>query len=237
MVNPSIQTAYLKEKALTYDERRFSQKSGQVVHNIELNMLNNVLPYLSEDAAILEVGCGTGRFLVEMAQKGYHVDGTDASPDMLSICKNKISAFSSHFQPRLGEASHLPYPDRTFDFTYCIRLLNQTESSDYALNVMEDMFRVTKNDGYTLVEYINYYRAPIRHSKGQDVLLRPHAVIDRGHHCGAIPVWCRGAFFLTMGIFHMMPQPTLNMLHRVDSILSTIFPRFCTRGYILFRKQ
>ncbi|MCA9423030.1 MAG: class I SAM-dependent methyltransferase [Nitrospira sp.] len=237
MVNQSIHTAYLKEKATTYDERRFSQLSGQVVHNIELEMLNNVLPHLTQGATILEVGCGTGRFLVEMAQKGYKVDGTDASPDMLSIAKSKVSEFANNFQPLLGEASRLPYPPNSFDLTYCVRLLNQTESSNYALSVVNDMFRVTRKAGYVLVEFMNYYRAPIRTRSAQHVLLRPQEVIDRAKACGGVPIWCGGAFFVNMGIFHMTPAPLLGGIGWIDRLMRSLLPRLCTRCYLLFQKQ
>ncbi|HNP95392.1 MAG TPA: class I SAM-dependent methyltransferase [Cyclobacteriaceae bacterium] len=237
MVNQSVHTAYLNEKATTYDERRFSQLSGQVVHNIELEMLNKVLPNLSQGATILEVGCGTGRFLVEMAKKGYKIDGTDASPDMLLIAKNKVGEFVNNFQPLLGEASKLPYPSNGFDLTYCVRLLNQTESSHYALSVIDDMFRVTRENGYVLVEFMNYYRAPIRTRGAHHVLLRPQEVIDRAKACRGVSIWCEGAFFLNMGIFHMTPAPLLGGIGWIDRLMRNLLPRLCTRSYILFQKQ
>ena len=237
MVPHSIDTAYLREKAETYDERRFSQQSGQVVHRLELAMLHRVLPYLSSNSTILEVGCGTGRFLVELAKNGYSVDGTDASPDMLSICETKVRAFSNTFEPRLGEAAKIPYPSNTFDLTYCIRLLNQTESASYALDVIQDMFRVTKPGGYTLIEFMNYYRAPVRTNTDQHVLLRPQEVIAQAQAYGGTLVSGRGAFFVNMGVFHMVPAPMLKVVQAVDKVLSGLVPRLCSRCYFLFHKQ
>jgi len=40
---------------------------------------------------VLEVMCGSGRFLVPLAQAGVDIDGVDASDDMLAACSRKCS--------------------------------------------------------------------------------------------------------------------------------------------------
>lgn len=42
-------------------------------------------------AAILEPMCGSGRFLVPLLERGFDVDGVDASPDMLDACRRKCA--------------------------------------------------------------------------------------------------------------------------------------------------
>jgi ubiquinone/menaquinone biosynthesis C-methylase UbiE len=37
----------------------------------------------------LDVGCGTGRLLLDYLQEGVDIDGVDNSPDMLAICRQK----------------------------------------------------------------------------------------------------------------------------------------------------
>ena len=45
---------------------------------------------LSEERnLIVELGCGTGSFTMVMAKKGYDILGTDISPDMLNIARQK----------------------------------------------------------------------------------------------------------------------------------------------------
>jgi SAM-dependent methyltransferase len=44
----------------------------------------------SPDATILELGCGTGRVLLPLAQHGGYVHGVDASETMLAICRTKV---------------------------------------------------------------------------------------------------------------------------------------------------
>lgn len=46
--------------------------------------MNNIKPSL-----VLDLGCGTGNFCIEMAKRGYDMIGIDASTDMLSCAKEK----------------------------------------------------------------------------------------------------------------------------------------------------
>ena len=43
----------------------------------------------SADGPVLEVMCGSGRFLLPLAVAGIDIDGTDASVDMLAACATK----------------------------------------------------------------------------------------------------------------------------------------------------
>jgi ubiquinone/menaquinone biosynthesis C-methylase UbiE len=41
---------------------------------------------------VLDVGCGTGRLLLDYLAQGIAIDGVDNSPDMLGICRQKATA-------------------------------------------------------------------------------------------------------------------------------------------------
>ncbi len=49
----------------------------------------------------LEVGCGSGRLLLPLLEKGHTVEGLDPSPDMLMLCREKAGGL----QPVLHEAT------------------------------------------------------------------------------------------------------------------------------------
>lgn len=48
---------------------------------------------------VLDVGCGTGRLLLDFMSNGVDIDGLDNSPEMLSLCRKK--AQSMELQPDL----------------------------------------------------------------------------------------------------------------------------------------
>ncbi len=50
---------------------------------------------------VLDVGCGTGRLLLDFLQQGIDIDGVDNSPDMLHLCRQKAARLG--LEPRLYE--------------------------------------------------------------------------------------------------------------------------------------
>lgn len=52
---------------------------------------------------VLDVGCGTGRLLLDYLSQGVDVDGMDNSPEMLSLCRQKAEAM--RLTPTLFESN------------------------------------------------------------------------------------------------------------------------------------
>ena len=50
---------------------------------------------------VLDVGCGTGRLLLDYLAQGIDVDGVDNSPEMLALCRAKAHALG--LAPQLYE--------------------------------------------------------------------------------------------------------------------------------------
>lgn len=50
---------------------------------------------------VLDVGCGTGRLLLDFLQQGIDIDGVDNSPEMLAICHQKAERLG--LQPAIYE--------------------------------------------------------------------------------------------------------------------------------------
>lgn len=69
---------------------------------------------------ILEVGCGTGRWLVELRPVTQHIFGLDLSPGMLRQARQESMSLAL----ACGEAGQLPFPNASFDFVYCVNALH-----------------------------------------------------------------------------------------------------------------
>jgi SAM-dependent methyltransferase len=54
------------------------------------------------DGKILELGCGTGRILIPVAEAGCTITGLDLSEYMLARCREKVSALDSELQKRIS---------------------------------------------------------------------------------------------------------------------------------------
>src|ERR1700712_4074384 len=70
---------------------------------------------------VLDVGMGTGIILRYMATDsefdGFHLTGIDYFEDMVEIATERVSSegFSDRITCAWGDASHLEYPDNSFD--------------------------------------------------------------------------------------------------------------------------
>lgn len=69
---------------------------------------------------VLEVGCGTGRVLIPLAQEGRPVTGIDISAVALDAAKAKIAAggFEKLAQVHLADMQTLNLPQKNFEFAF-----------------------------------------------------------------------------------------------------------------------
>lgn len=234
----SVTTAYSREQAEEYDDLRFRHPAGQRIHNSELRLLLWGLGHVDRDGRILEVGCGTGRLLLAAREHGYRVEGADASADMLNMLRRKLGADAQSLPLHVGEAAHLPHEDGTFDMVYAIRLLNQTESPEYALSTVREMMRITRAGGFVLAEFISRHRPQWGTAKGRTTTrLSPADVAAAGREAGGSVVETRGAFFLGMQSLQASPKALLGATDMVNRGLGRLLPRMCARVYMLLRKD
>jgi ubiquinone/menaquinone biosynthesis C-methylase UbiE len=67
------------------------------------------------DRAVLELGCGTGRYTGEWAAQTGHYAAVERSPAMLDLARQNCSTRSLPLDLLCADATALPFPDATFD--------------------------------------------------------------------------------------------------------------------------
>lgn len=95
----------------------------------------------TQNPRILDVGCGTGANLEMLSQFG-RAQGVDVSDDALEFCRTK----GLNVQKGLAEA--LPYEEDSFEITTALDVI---EHLDDDIAGLREMYRVTKQGGYTLI--------------------------------------------------------------------------------------
>ncbi len=78
-------------------------------------------------ASILEVGCGTGRWLAEFLGRPGRVYGLDPSAGMLAQAQSK----SQQFRLIAGKAEKLPFQPNQFDLVFVVNALHQFAAPDH----------------------------------------------------------------------------------------------------------
>lgn len=112
------QRLYHDWESTTYDEK-FSISYDQRCIEYARDRFRKVIPEGAGFGRALEVGAGTGFFLINLALAGC-IDGaelhaTDLSEGMLEVCRRNGAEHGVDIATRLGDAESLPYDDDSFD--------------------------------------------------------------------------------------------------------------------------
>jgi ubiquinone/menaquinone biosynthesis C-methylase UbiE len=100
------------------------------------------LAMLQSGARILDVGCGTGRWLRRYEAMGLRTVGVDATFPMLFLARQNCSSAALS----AGEAFRLPFASGTFDAVSDITVV-QHIPYDYQAQALDEMVRVLKPGG------------------------------------------------------------------------------------------
>ena len=125
-----------KDVAEKFDEDRFGGPVGELIGSWEENSVNVMLDASLEEAKILDVGAGTGRISICLAGRGAHVTGIDSSEEMLRKAEEKVRIAGVSVNFEVGDAHHLPFEDRSFDYVVSLRTLMHVVDWRRVLNEM-----------------------------------------------------------------------------------------------------
>jgi ubiquinone/menaquinone biosynthesis C-methylase UbiE len=103
---------------------------------------------------VLEIGCGSGQMLHDLAQRGYEVVGVDLSPGMINASRKLISECLPHASVPLmvGDIESLCFPSASFDVVLAAGVIEYLGSDEKALR---ELSRVLKPGGTVLLSVRN----------------------------------------------------------------------------------
>ncbi len=127
----------------------FETPIGALVKKYENQLLLDLLQPQAEEL-ILDVGCGTGVFTLNILGLGTRVIGLDISQPMLLRAGQKAEKYS--FQAVAGDMRFLPFADECFDRVVSMTALEFIADGQAAV---EDLFRVVKKGGVVVVTTLN----------------------------------------------------------------------------------
>lgn len=123
-------------------------------------------------SACLDVGCGAATYTRWLAEQGQDVIGLDYSHPALIKARARTP---THIPLCVGDATELPFPDRTFDAVLCFGVLQAMATS---APVVRELGRVLKPGGTLWIDALNHAAVTARAErlrlkmKGKGVHLR-----------------------------------------------------------------
>lgn len=131
------------------EEKRLSSRHGQVEYITTMKYIHKYLEDMPQ-AAILDIGAGTGRYSVALAQEGYDVTAVELVKYNLGILKSKNSSVKAY----QGNALNLKrFADESFDMTLLFGPMYHLYTKEDKQKALEEAKRVTKPNGIILVAY------------------------------------------------------------------------------------
>lgn len=116
---------------------------------VSLAVTNSILNIVSAtpETTFLEPGIGTGRIALPIVRRGYRYTGVDISEKMLDELRRKLGDESHRLTLIKGDATALPFGDRSFDVALTVHVLHLIPNWRQALS---EIRRVLKSGGVYL---------------------------------------------------------------------------------------
>jgi ubiquinone/menaquinone biosynthesis C-methylase UbiE len=127
----------------------FQTPIGTLVKGYESALLLELLKPLKGER-ILDAGCGTGIFTLEMLANNPCIVGLEISRPMLMRALQKTKGYTFH--PLCGNILNLPLADEVFDKTVSMTALEFVADASGAVR---ELFRVTRKGGTIVVTTLN----------------------------------------------------------------------------------
>lgn len=169
-----------------YDEdKRLTSKSHLPEY---LTTMKYIEKYLKPDSKIIEIGAGTGRYSVALAEKGYAVDAVELVPHNIEIMKKKVK--SSHkiniFE---GDACDLSFlEDNTYDMVLLLGPMYHLFTETDKHKAMREAIRVAKHGGVIYAAYCNNDTCVYKMFHKRRILgYMKKGLIDENYHAKSSP--------------------------------------------------
>jgi ubiquinone/menaquinone biosynthesis C-methylase UbiE len=120
---------------------------------------------------VLEVGCGTGGWLIDFERWGtlpQQLAGIDLDHRYLDTARARLPGADL----RIGDASNLPWPDRTFDVVIQSTVFSSILVPTLQQRIANEMVRVCKPNGFILwfdFRYNNPWNSQVRGIKRPEI--------------------------------------------------------------------
>lgn len=163
------------------EDKRLNSRHGYIEYITSLKYIHEYLNKM-DNPKILDIGAGTGKYSITLADEGYDVTALELVKHNLKV----IEKNSNKVKTYLGNAIKLDmFEDNTFDLVLLFGPMYHLVTKEEQLKALNEAKRVLKKDGILLVAYIMNEYAVIVHGFRDNYILEniKENVIDDNFHC------------------------------------------------------
>lgn len=151
----------------------FATPIGQLVRWYEAELLLKFLePQPGE--RILDVGCGTGIFTIDVLKSGAWVTGIDLSAAMLA---RAVTRGGDQFAGLCADMCHLPFADNSFDRVFSMTAIEFVAD---AATAIAELNRVVKPGGRVVLTSLNSL-SPWAEQRRHKAATEGHSLFEQAH--------------------------------------------------------
>lgn len=141
------------------EDKRLLSRHGQVEFAVASKFIKEVIGD-RKNLSIIDIGAGTGRYSVALAEEGHNVTAVELVNKNVSEIKKK----SNKVVAKQGNALKLKFEDNTFDIALLFGPLYHLFSYEDKLKAILEAKRVVKKGGYILIMYLTNEYAVITYA-------------------------------------------------------------------------
>ncbi len=120
-----------------------------------LNTMKYIEKYISPGAKIIEIGAGTGRYSIALAEKGYDITAVELVPHNIEIMKKKVK---SHHNIKIfeGNACDLSaFKSDNYDIVLLLGPMYHLFTDEDKHRALSEAIRIAKTNGIIYASYCN----------------------------------------------------------------------------------
>jgi SAM-dependent methyltransferase len=124
----------------------------------EMRLIHRAMMAVPNTHRVLDVPCGGGSVMLDLARRGYTVSGADVSEEIVSIAGQAVAASGLNCPVHREDLQRLTFPDGSFDTVICFRLFPKLSTPELRQLIIGELCRVSRH--YVLLSYISAWSYP-----------------------------------------------------------------------------
>lgn len=136
------------------EDKRLDSRHGQVEYRVSMHYIHRYLDRMEKPKGsirILDIGAGTGRYSIPLAEEGYDVTAVEPVKHNISRLRQKCSLVKAY----QADARRMPrLLDGQYDLTLLFGPMYHLQEEEEQLAALEEAKRVTKPGGILMAAYV-----------------------------------------------------------------------------------